>query len=121
VSREGLGGAWLRSDVDSVCIHQDDLEERSRQVQQMHEIYRSAKRVVIWLGEAPADGQGLRAKRFMKQVFRQVEEHTLHSSPTVLQVYYAPSSVVEDWAQKFIHPKHREGWSSVFALLAAPW
>ncbi len=38
--------------VDAVCINQDDLEERSSQVQQMGTIYRSAARTLSWLGEA---------------------------------------------------------------------
>jgi hypothetical protein len=38
--------------IDSVCINQKDLEERSRQVQLMRELYRNASRVIAWLGEA---------------------------------------------------------------------
>ncbi|PMD15666.1 heterokaryon incompatibility, partial [Hyaloscypha hepaticicola] len=32
--------------IDSVCINQKDLEERSRQVQLMRELYRNASRVI---------------------------------------------------------------------------
>ena len=39
--------------IDALCINQRDIQERSRQVQHMAAIYRSAKRVVIWLGEWP--------------------------------------------------------------------
>ncbi|KAM0664266.1 hypothetical protein MY8738_008815 [Beauveria namnaoensis] len=35
--------------ADAVCINQDDLEERSRQVQYMAEIYARAGRVIVWL------------------------------------------------------------------------
>ncbi|KAM3435406.1 hypothetical protein MY4824_004872 [Beauveria thailandica] len=35
--------------VDAVCINQDDLEERSRQVQYMAELYARASRVIVWL------------------------------------------------------------------------
>lgn len=35
--------------VDAVCINQDDLEERSRQVQYMAETYARASRVIVWL------------------------------------------------------------------------
>lgn len=37
--------------VDAVCINREDLDERSRQVAMMRDIYASAERVVIWLGE----------------------------------------------------------------------
>ncbi|KAL8717803.1 MAG: hypothetical protein Q9225_004989 [Loekoesia sp. 1 TL-2023] len=37
--------------VDAICINQEDTRERSLQVQHMGDIYSSAKRVVVWLGE----------------------------------------------------------------------
>jgi len=39
--------------VDALCTNQRDVEERSHQVQHMAMIYKSAKSVVIWLGEWP--------------------------------------------------------------------
>jgi hypothetical protein len=39
--------------IDAICINQDDMAERSEQVKLMTEIYRNAKRVLIWLGEEP--------------------------------------------------------------------
>ncbi|KAK4114746.1 HET-domain-containing protein [Canariomyces notabilis] len=42
--------------VDSICIDQEDTEERGQQVQFMAEIYCKANRVIVWLGEAePGD------------------------------------------------------------------
>ena len=37
--------------VDAICINQEDIEERSAQVQKMAGIYRNAVEVVGWLGE----------------------------------------------------------------------
>ena len=37
--------------IDAICIDQDNLQERGRQVQQMSLIYQKAERVVIWLGQ----------------------------------------------------------------------
>ena len=37
--------------VDALCIDQDNLEERSRQVRLMRAIYSKALRVVVWLGQ----------------------------------------------------------------------
>lgn len=36
--------------VDSICINQADLDERSLQVQRMRLIYKHAARVIVWLG-----------------------------------------------------------------------
>ncbi len=44
--------------MDRICINQEDLEERSHQVQQMDLVYSKAANVTIWLGEPP--------KRFTK-------------------------------------------------------
>ena len=41
--------------VDAVCINQKDEDEKSQQVKQMGEIYASAERVLIWIGEDLAD------------------------------------------------------------------
>jgi hypothetical protein len=40
--------------IDSICINQnpDAIEERNQQVALMGEIYRNAKRVVVWVGES---------------------------------------------------------------------
>ncbi|EHK45650.1 hypothetical protein TRIATDRAFT_291940 [Trichoderma atroviride IMI 206040] len=38
--------------VDAICINQQDLNERSSQVQRMATIYALANRVIVWLGEA---------------------------------------------------------------------
>lgn len=40
--------------IDAVCINQEDIEEKSRQIQLMGDIYQRAKCVWSWLG--PADG-----------------------------------------------------------------
>ncbi|KAH6637800.1 heterokaryon incompatibility protein-domain-containing protein [Boeremia exigua] len=38
--------------VDAICINQSDEEEKTHQVRQMGDIYRRAKRVVVWLGDS---------------------------------------------------------------------
>jgi len=37
--------------VDSLCINQDDIEEKNHQVRQMRHIYTRARQVLVWLGE----------------------------------------------------------------------
>jgi hypothetical protein len=41
--------------IDAICINQDDLEERSKEVARMGDIYRNARRVVVWIGEESED------------------------------------------------------------------
>ena len=38
--------------IDAVCINQNDATDKSRQVAMMGSIYRSARRVICWLGQA---------------------------------------------------------------------
>lgn len=45
--------------VDAVCINQEDLDERRQQVSMMRDIYASADRVVIWLGDADDESDGV--------------------------------------------------------------
>ncbi|PVH88545.1 HET-domain-containing protein [Cadophora sp. DSE1049] len=37
--------------IDAICIDQDDLEERSSQVQLMRDIYKASTGTVVWLGD----------------------------------------------------------------------
>ncbi|KAH3919705.1 hypothetical protein HBH56_017690 [Parastagonospora nodorum] len=46
--------------ADQICINQDDIEEKTRQVRLMSTIYSKANRVIIWLGmQDPGDIDGL--------------------------------------------------------------
>lgn len=38
--------------IDLMCIDQQNVQERNHQVQQMATIYRTASRVIVWLGQA---------------------------------------------------------------------
>ncbi|KAH7071686.1 heterokaryon incompatibility protein-domain-containing protein, partial [Paraphoma chrysanthemicola] len=41
--------------IDAICINQNDMKERSKQVTFMATIYASAQQVVVWLGEQSKD------------------------------------------------------------------
>lgn len=53
--RPSAGGQRVLVWVDALCINQADVAERSQQVSMMRDIYSSAERVIIWLGEADED------------------------------------------------------------------
>jgi len=44
--------------IDAICINQDDLAERRQQVELMTDVYKNAKRVLVWIGEQPATSTG---------------------------------------------------------------
>jgi Heterokaryon incompatibility protein (HET) len=52
--------------IDAICINQQDNNERSIQVAQMSEIYKSATKVLVWLGESTADTE--EALHFLRDV-----------------------------------------------------
>jgi hypothetical protein len=43
--------------IDAICINQNDIPERNRQVERMRSIYSSASRVLTWLGEESEDSE----------------------------------------------------------------
>ena len=73
----------LRSDsetrclwIDQICINQNDLDEKSAQVSIMGAIYRSAARVVVWLGPAsPHSGEALSFIIELYQAFSAYYQH----------------------------------------------
>jgi hypothetical protein len=54
--------------IDAICINQSDELERSVQVGYMGEIYESARRVVVWVGEADELGKSDRAMEFLGDI-----------------------------------------------------
>lgn len=42
----------LRIWIDALCINQEDIAERNRQLRIMHHIYSRARTVIVWLGES---------------------------------------------------------------------
>lgn len=53
--------------IDSVCISQQDLEEKATQIPLMAEIYQRAARVIVWLGPPPKEmGKTFAFRRIMR-------------------------------------------------------
>lgn len=53
--------------IDAICINQDDLQEKSEQVNVMHRIFTQASFVTIWLGKD--DGTGMSAASAVRKLF----------------------------------------------------
>lgn len=98
--------------ADSVCINQDDDEEKSQQVSVMSEIYSQAKRVLICLGPDQTGGCAKQAQSFLRD-FNDMFERTL-------------KNISGDWNS---FPLTDDGdpllndtrWSSWASLSAQPW
>ncbi|RDI86915.1 hypothetical protein Vi05172_g3163 [Venturia inaequalis] len=79
-----LGLQAIRSSVgtitlwaDQVCINQDDLAERSQQVQFMHRIYKTSDHVRVWLGTDEYQ-EAVTAFNFMKVLDLALEDGMEH-------------------------------------------
>jgi hypothetical protein len=84
--------------VDALCIHQEDISERNHQVSMMDDIYKTAARVIVYLGQAT----------------RQTEQDMEN-----LQSFLAPYGRGEDapWSHIPIPELKR----SIGRILARPW
>lgn len=61
--------------IDAICVNQQDLAERSRQVIRMADLYKLADRVVVWLGsDKNESGHGL---RIMEELSSQINVNWL--------------------------------------------
>ncbi|KAL2044841.1 hypothetical protein N7G274_002616 [Stereocaulon virgatum] len=69
--------------IDAICIDQFNLEERSKQVSKMGDVYRLANRVLVWLG--PETPNSNRAMRLLNTLSAQVKvdwaTRTISSAP----------------------------------------
>ena len=62
--------------IDSICINQDEPEERGHQVGIMYEIYSNTQRNLVWLGED--DGTVAEALKLLKMVLLEAGSETNH-------------------------------------------
>jgi len=82
--------------IDALCINQDDIEERSLQVLRMTAIYRTAFRVVAWIGpQNPGQPtldqflqsqKGILQRQLQKKPRRRIETDA-HSIPDIAQLH----------------------------------
>lgn len=102
--------------IDAICLDQKNLKERGFQVQRMGQIYKRAKRVVVWLG--PEADDSTHAMELMKSLASKVE---IDWDNFVIK----PSSDATDephWADKHIClPYSKRDWRALCCLLNRTW
>jgi hypothetical protein len=94
--------------IDQLCINQKDTREKNRQILLMRQIYSSASRVLVWLGED--DGNGRIALRLLEEIGK---ADTL-SLPT--------KSVSAAWVRANNLPASGDRtWFALLAFWRRPW
>jgi hypothetical protein len=99
--------------ADALCINQDDLDERTRQVELMRRIYSDAELVLSWLGQQDDETKlallsiADMADEMRLQPDESLIEHTLH------WVYYTSAAVCAGRREKM------DGWGVVSEIALA--
>jgi hypothetical protein len=100
--------------VDAICINQQNIEERAKQVVRMGDIYTFARRVVVWLG--PSSGNSKLAISTLSFLGKQVEVNKLYGrspSPDCTHpLWYSAACAL---------PYNDETWEAIKDLLELPW
>jgi hypothetical protein len=100
--------------IDAICINQDDISERGEQVSRMKDIFKSAERVMVWIGPATDDSQ--HAMQTLNYLGRQV----VHSKARTCAP--APDAVERTWFQATVRlPFDDKTWKAIGDLLRRPW
>ncbi|KAI4233687.1 MAG: hypothetical protein LQ349_004256 [Xanthoria aureola] len=99
--------------IDAICINQQDVHERSAQVERMGDIYRSARQTTIWLG--PEEDDSCLAIEALDHLASKVTVDW--STYTVLAIGENRDDVDQDQDL----PVDTEQLSSIERLLGRPW
>ena len=89
--------------VDAICINQDDLIERSKQVRIMRKIYENATRVIVW----PGDSSSSRLASAML--------YDLYGTSLMFQ------GSAYDFDKWFFHERYSPRWLALVQLLKKPY
>ena len=100
--------------IDAICVNQEDLVERSKQVEKMAALYKGAERVVVWLG--PGSAESNLAFQVMESWCTQI------SYDIEKDLAYPPIKSGLPWTkQDSIMPYDEEAIRSVTSLLKREW
>ncbi|KAK3319498.1 heterokaryon incompatibility protein-domain-containing protein [Cercophora scortea] len=102
--------------IDAISINQGDDSEREQQVWRMTDIYRSAYRVVIWLG---AGGQNSSLalstlEHLAHEIVRDVKSGHAFKSPDAKESEWSPTD-------DFLLPYSKETWRAINDLVHRDW
>lgn len=100
--------------VDAICINQDNYPERNAQVLRIADIFRSAWRVIVWLGEASHDsGLAMKTLQYLGEQLEISQERWNHVLPHARE---------PEWASKHVKLPYGDAeWASLRSLFARLW
>ncbi|OAL43523.1 hypothetical protein IQ07DRAFT_580167 [Pyrenochaeta sp. DS3sAY3a] len=102
--------------VDAISINQDDLLERSQQVNRMGSIYTYAQRVVVWLGSSSHDSTlAIRTLEYLGQQVEYTRNHLWLPAPNCRE----PNWWRADKSTPFVYDL--ETWQAIASLLTRSW
>ncbi|KAJ8122241.1 hypothetical protein ONZ43_g1516 [Nemania bipapillata] len=103
------GGQFLEKDiwVDAICINQHDLDEKSKQVPRMADIYSMADRVVIWLGCNSAEEE---------ELFRRGFECRSKLHEIYLRDVAGTGTGFDDWSYEQVYPELDEAETETLGI-----
>lgn len=84
--------------IDALCINQEDLEESALQVQRMTSIYRSAHRVIAWIGSQAQ--YGIELARFMDDMKHILE--TRNNAESLTLDYFSDIFARKYWSRVWV-------------------
>lgn len=102
--------------IDAICIDQSNIREREEQVARMAQIYKSAHRVVVWLGDSNEEHNSGLALRTMDYMGKQmIITHDGWS-------FAAPDADEPHWCEaRCPLPFQEDQWVAISSILRRPW
>jgi hypothetical protein len=103
--------------IDAICINQEDLDERSQQVQLMGKIYKNAAVVLMWIGDqTPYTGDAI-------PIFRRLAEllHTFKLKPGKNELDFLPYADHQDLdssSKEYLWNIRQSSWTGMIDLLS---
>lgn len=104
---------------DSICINQQDLDERAAQVRRMGDIFKHAWRVIAWLG--PADHQSHLAIRTLAELADYIDFSSDGEDYPVNQVRLKAATAEVFTDSERLLPLTQEQWGALEALISRSW
>jgi hypothetical protein len=103
--------------IDAISINQEDLDERSQQVQLMGKIYKNAAVVLMWIGDqTPYTGDAI-------PIFQRLAEllHTFKLKPGRNELdfqSYAAEQDLDSFAKEYLWNIRQSSWAGMIDLLS---
>lgn len=109
--------------IDTICINQDDVDERSSQVSLMGEVYSSSVRTLIWLGPQVPRGGFASAWRLLDLAYTIAETQHPEIAKEEGGHFSMPAQMFSDAgrAASGLPPLEDEAWRELQSVERLPW